>query len=65
MLKGYEELSACDESGPEFAELRRVCKIVSGIDLTAPFFLNGMILNEKWFSPRSLRLDAQYGTDFE
>lgn len=39
--------------------------MVSGIDLTAPFFLNGLILNEKWFSPKSLRLDIGYGSDFE
>ena len=65
VLKGYDELSAQDEAGPEFGEIRRVCKMLSGIDLTAPFFLNGMVLNERWFSPRSLRLDAQIGSDFE
>ena len=65
MLKGYDELSSRDEAGPEFSELRRVCRMVSGMDLTAPFFLNGMVLNPKWFSPKSLRFDIEYGSDYE
>ena len=49
----------------DFYEIRNLLYTIGGIDLTAPFFSNGMIVNQKWFGADLIKINSPILNDFD
>jgi hypothetical protein len=62
ILHRYEQSSINDEPD-DFDDIRNQIYTIGGVDLTAPSFLNGLVINSKWFGHKTLRYNSPIYSD--
>ena len=65
VLMRYESSQLQTEVQDDFNDIRNILYTLGGVDLTAPHFLNGMVVNQKWFESQAIKIDTPVQSDYE